>query len=492
MIRRNWRVARSTAVGLVMVMIAVIGAVPALALTRVESSAPVAARHTGSASLLNAVPRFTTSHSGQVRRLYLAYFRREPDRLGLEHWVRARASGVPLHQVSAEFARSREFTNTYGSLDNSKFLELVYRNVLDRAPDQGGHRYWLDQLGRGMSRGLLMLQFSESAEFVRKTGGDAAAPAVAGSGQATIASNFDVANYLMRAWGPPEDGYPAFRLFCQFSHLAYADPILDPGNDRFMHLHMFFGNTGADHRSTYESLRTTGGGTCDGGPINRTSYWMPAVFDEQHRVVVPDSFLLYYKGEIASVWAQGGLSGIVPYPNGLRLVAGATISGGADWGWKCEGGPESVRGTIPNCADGQTLIGWVRFPYCWDGQRLWAPNNEHVVFGRNLWQGCPSSHPVHLPELTQFAYFNNTRGDTSRWYLSSDRMNPSSPRPNGSTLHADWFNAWDRTVMERWIDSCLRANKTTSNGNLCDGQQLRQAERYSGPRHLAGWTPMPH
>jgi hypothetical protein len=297
--------------------------------------------------------------------------------------------------------------------------------------------------------------------------------------------------WLTESWGPPDDGYPAFRKFCQFSHLAYADPILDPGNDRFMHLHMFFGNTGADHRSTYESLRTTGDGTCDGGPINRTSYWMPAVFDEQHRVVVPDKFLLYYKGEIASVWAQGGLSGIAPYPNGLRLVAGATISGGADWGWKCDGGPEIVGGTIPDCADGQSLIAWVRFPYCWDGQRLWAPNNEHVVFGEHLWQGCPSSHPVHLPELTQFAYFDDTHGDTSRWYLSSDRMNPSNQRPNGSTLHADWFNAWDRTVMERWIDSCLRANQSTSNGNLCDGQQLRQAEPYSGPRQLTGWTPTP-
>ena len=45
----------------------------------------------------------------------------------------------------------------------------MYRNVLGRAGDAGGRAYWIGKLNRGASRGQVMVNFSESAEYVRTT-----------------------------------------------------------------------------------------------------------------------------------------------------------------------------------------------------------------------------------------------------------------------------------------------------------------------------------
>lgn len=106
---------------------------------------------------------------GTVYRLYRAYFEREPDAGGYDYWVTQYNQGYPLPAISNDFARSAEFQATYGSLDDRGFLDTVYKNVLDRAPDQGGYDYWLGQMNQGMKRGFVMIYFSDSAEFRSKT-----------------------------------------------------------------------------------------------------------------------------------------------------------------------------------------------------------------------------------------------------------------------------------------------------------------------------------
>ncbi len=106
---------------------------------------------------------------GTIYRLYRAYFLREPDAAGFAYWYSVFAQGYPLDKISNDFARSAEFQQRYGSVDDRRFLELVYQNVLSRAPDQGGYAYWLDQMNRGMLRGFVMIYFSDSDEFRSKT-----------------------------------------------------------------------------------------------------------------------------------------------------------------------------------------------------------------------------------------------------------------------------------------------------------------------------------
>ena len=101
-----------------------------------------------------------------VVRLYFAYFLRIPDYGGLQHWITQARAGATLPAISQAFASSPEFTNRYGALSNSQFVDRVYRNVLGRAPDSAGLAFWTGRLDSGaMSRGQVMLAFSESAEF---------------------------------------------------------------------------------------------------------------------------------------------------------------------------------------------------------------------------------------------------------------------------------------------------------------------------------------
>ena len=109
---------------------------------------------------------FQTTVSPVVR-LYFAYFLRIPDYAGLQFWINYVRAGHGLNEVSDSFATSPEFISTYGSLSNSQFVSLLYNNVLGRAADSAGLAFWTDQLDRGaMTRGQVMMGFSESAEFI--------------------------------------------------------------------------------------------------------------------------------------------------------------------------------------------------------------------------------------------------------------------------------------------------------------------------------------
>ncbi|MBI2709435.1 MAG: DUF4214 domain-containing protein [Actinobacteria bacterium] len=100
-----------------------------------------------------------------VVRLYWAYFLRIPDTGGLRYWVGRYRSGTTLTKISSSFAGSAEFRTRYGSLTNGQFVTRVYQNVFGRNPDPGGLAYWVGKLDAGLSRGTMMVGFSESAEY---------------------------------------------------------------------------------------------------------------------------------------------------------------------------------------------------------------------------------------------------------------------------------------------------------------------------------------
>ncbi len=106
-------------------------------------------------------------YESEIRRLYIGYFDRLPDQAGLNYWTDLRAKGVSLERVSAQFAYSPEFVGAYGNTSNSRFVDLVYANILNRQPDASGRAYWINQLNNGMSRGRLVIGFTESPEFVQ-------------------------------------------------------------------------------------------------------------------------------------------------------------------------------------------------------------------------------------------------------------------------------------------------------------------------------------
>ncbi len=105
-------------------------------------------------------------------RLYQAYFQRDPDVGGLCFFTQPFSSSMPtaaLRGPADFFAASPEFAARYGAVADAEFVRLIYRNVLGRSPDAAGGAYWQNQLARGMTRGTMMIGFSESAEFRLKT-----------------------------------------------------------------------------------------------------------------------------------------------------------------------------------------------------------------------------------------------------------------------------------------------------------------------------------
>ncbi len=107
-----------------------------------------------------------------VYRVYQATLDRAPDITGFSNWSGQLAGGRALDAVINGFVDSAEFQATYGALDDTAFVELLYQNVLDREADAGGLRVWTQQLAAGTSRAEVVRGFSQSAEFVAATAED--------------------------------------------------------------------------------------------------------------------------------------------------------------------------------------------------------------------------------------------------------------------------------------------------------------------------------
>ncbi len=101
----------------------------------------------------------------EVTRLYLGALGRAPDAAGLVANTRALLAGASLSSDAAGLVTSGEFTRLYGAnQSDTDFVSAVYQNVLHRAADASGQTQYLRALGSGMSRGDVVMSFSESSE----------------------------------------------------------------------------------------------------------------------------------------------------------------------------------------------------------------------------------------------------------------------------------------------------------------------------------------
>ena len=99
-------------------------------------------------------------------RLYYAALTRPPDYTGLQNWSGALQTGTLTLAGAADlFVVSTEFGLKYGSLDNTGYVQQLYRNVLGRDADPAGLADWVGRLNAGASRGTVLVGFSESPEF---------------------------------------------------------------------------------------------------------------------------------------------------------------------------------------------------------------------------------------------------------------------------------------------------------------------------------------
>jgi len=92
----------------------------------------------------------SSSTIDKITDIYIAYYNRCPDVLGLCYWVSRYTSGMDLESIAKSFFVQPETTLNYSSVANTNdFVTKVYNNVLNRTPDQAGLNYWVNQLNNG-------------------------------------------------------------------------------------------------------------------------------------------------------------------------------------------------------------------------------------------------------------------------------------------------------------------------------------------------------
>ncbi|UWR14000.1 DUF4214 domain-containing protein [Sulfitobacter sp. M368] len=85
-----------------------------------------------------------------VIELYIAYFNRAPDAVGLFFWATAFDNGTTLDDMAKLFIDQDETRAAYpDGTSNLDFAETVYNNVLGRTPDVAGLNFWVGLLDDG-------------------------------------------------------------------------------------------------------------------------------------------------------------------------------------------------------------------------------------------------------------------------------------------------------------------------------------------------------
>jgi hypothetical protein len=143
------------------------------------------------------------------------------------------------------------------------------------------------------------------------------------------------------------------------------------------------------------------------------------------------------------------------YPDGLKVV---TVQG-SNVTWKCEGGADSSS-PPSRCSSGKLVLRVV-FPDCSAGNIDSADHRSHMmayaVMQDDGTKQCPSTHPKPVPALAMNVRFPiPTTSGTVR--LSSDHQGD----PPGSTMHADFFNAWEKGALTGLIDRSIKAAPFTA------------------------------
>jgi hypothetical protein len=227
---------------------------------------------------------------------------------------------------------------------------------------------------------------------------------------------------------------------------------------------MFIANTGADADSTPDSLLNSGNSTCEGGINARSSYWVPALFNEQDEVVIPETVLIYYK---TFGVPNNNYQNLQIIPNGMQMLATRNTLNFNDRDLRYElaqkHGKKQLKFTasFPNCFatennrwDGKPILSYRDMP----GEKAQIVNSHaaYPAISRNEqnFLGCPNSHPYRSPTVSLYFYYDlDLIG--KNWYLASDM----DKNKQGESFHADYITAWNPGTMEKIIQ-CNRESRS--------------------------------
>ena len=84
--------------------------------------------------------------NAQVQQLYVAYFGRPADYLGLQYWTKTAATSAGYTTMVNAFAQSDEYHAMYDGQDNRVLVDTVYQHLFGRHAESAGIDFWAMQL----------------------------------------------------------------------------------------------------------------------------------------------------------------------------------------------------------------------------------------------------------------------------------------------------------------------------------------------------------
>ena len=143
----------------------------------------------------------------------------------------------------------------------------------------------------------------------------------------------------------------------------------------------------------------------------------------------------------------------------------------------------TMKDALAQCPAGVRIGVVLVAPDCWNGKDLDSPDHRsHMAYrfydGSGPNPVCPRTHPYLIPQFQLGAWY--TTDTTARnWYLSSDRMPGMAASEPGTTAHADWFGAWEDSILDLWTNNCIDKLLSCSGGDLGQGQQIATLAGYN-------------
>ncbi len=100
----------------------------------------------------------------QIVNVYCAVLNREPGASDFAGWRHATGIGfLPISEVASSLVISSEFQSSHGAPSGPALVDLLYRNLLDRAPDRAGAAFWISRFETSADRGSVVAAFADSA-----------------------------------------------------------------------------------------------------------------------------------------------------------------------------------------------------------------------------------------------------------------------------------------------------------------------------------------
>lgn len=104
---------------------------------------------------------------GALVRLYDTALQRNPDEVGLNHWLSQADAGMSINELADHMLASSEGQALYGGMSNQQFISSLYETALGRTASAGEVSSWVLALDNAvMDRGDIVAGFANSQEKI--------------------------------------------------------------------------------------------------------------------------------------------------------------------------------------------------------------------------------------------------------------------------------------------------------------------------------------